>query len=224
MLWHIIRRLEQVKNADNIGIATTLNDGADPIVNMAISENCLFYRGSESDVVCRYAEAAEIFGADIVVRVTADNPLLDIDQIENMLTKMEKDSELDYCYVSDCPLGTGAEAVRTTALLSAESKAKSPYQREHVTPFIKDNPEMFKIDSVKSEFANFADKTRLTVDTEEDYMLICELYQRLYIDGCIVSLRDAVNLLTSNPELIKINKHIKQKSMYECENIEVIAR
>jgi spore coat polysaccharide biosynthesis protein SpsF len=207
MLGHLITRLRVSRNIDEIVVATTEAQKDDQIV--AIAEWCetKWFRGSETNVLERMFFAAKQAKADIIIRVTPDNPLTDPFVIDYMIEEHIK-AKADYTWTDGMPIGAGAEVVSMVALCKANALAIEPYDREHVTPFIIRNKMMFKYLLLHSPSELNRPNYRLTVDYPADLELMTEIFNRLYKSGEFFSLSQVVELLDKNPELLKINERI----------------
>jgi spore coat polysaccharide biosynthesis protein SpsF len=197
-----------------IFIATTVNNTDNPVVEFAQNEALLFYRGSEENVLSRYYECAKTNHLDIVVRVTSDCPLID-----GMLIKeaVEKYRELadENLYLSNCikrtfPRGFDFEVFSFPMLEEAYKHARLALDIEHVTPYINQNK------SGKVTFSHVlytADKTdiRITVDTQDDFLLIKKLIEDYHVSD--VGYKDIIAVFEQHPELKKMNAHIEQKKL-----------
>lgn len=214
MLWHVINRLSNSSQINKIVIATT-TASEDDITEKFCAENKIeCYRGSIEDVLQRYYEAARYSGAEIIIRVTSDCPLIDPVIIDKML-KQFVSSVQTIDYMSNVvertfPRGLDTEIITFDSLSKAAVEAAGAFDREHVTPYIYNNPHKFRIRS----FINEKDYShyRLTVDTIEDFDLITRIYNELYDPDKLILLDDIIDLMERKPELNKINEHIKQKS------------
>jgi spore coat polysaccharide biosynthesis protein SpsF len=216
MLWHVVNRLSYAKMIDKIIIATTTLPGDDQVEGFCIANNISFYRGSSNDVLSRYYEAAKIYNAEIVIRVTSDCPVIDPYIIDAMLTQFINEDHIDYLSNSirrTFPRGLDAEIFTFSALEKTYNEAKLDYEHEHVTPYIYNNPDKFII----KNYANDTDFSfhRWTVDTEEDFKLIETIYNSLYKPGNIFLFKDILKLFERHPELVKLNQDIKQKKLGE---------
>ena len=203
----LVFRLKKSKNLDDIIIATTTKKNDDEIVELAKNLGLKFYRGSEEDVLSRYVEAASLFDASIVVRVTGDNPLTD-PQLTDKLVEEHIKNGSNYTYCNNVPLGTSVEVVDLSALKNANTNTKLQSEREHVTPYVKSNPEIFKIQKIDYYFNN--QNLRLTIDTEEDLELIKFINAKL---GPIENLEieRIIDFLEKNPRISDLNnRSIKQ--------------
>lgn len=206
-----IERLQRVKLKDEIIIAITCNPQDDPIVALCEKLKIPYYRGSENDVLSRYYEAAIEFKSDVIVRVTADCPLIDPD-ITNQVIQKYLESGKDY--VSNTlkrtfPRGLDTEVFSFQCLEKAFNETKRPSDREHVTPYIYKNPDIFRCLGVES--AVDRSRFRWTVDTMEDFNLIKTIYESVYHRNPLFLSEELYLLYDKHPEWTKINSHIKQK-------------
>ncbi len=219
LLEHVIDRLMQAEKLDQIVIATSSKEQDKCIIELAKKLGVGWFAGSEDDVLSRYLMAAEQARADIIVRITADCPLIDPYIVDYVVSYHLKEN-LDYtCNLIDetnpksFPRGLDTEVFNTNVLKKSNELAKKPYQREHVTPYIQEHPELFKI-AVLEAPENYRRPTyRLTVDTYDDLRLIREIYRRLYTGTQIIYMKDVIRLLDEHPELQRINAHVKQKQL-----------
>jgi len=202
----LVNKLKNSQFIDDIVIATTNNQNDDVVEKFSQNLNINYYRGSEKDVLGRYVEAAEKFNADVVVRVTGDNPLTDIELVDKLIYAHFKNNS-EYTYCLDTPLGISAEIVNSNILKEISLKADLDFDREHVTPYIRSHPENYKILNFTSNLKN--QYIRLTVDTKEDLDLIKIIHQNLG-DFENLNVKDIINFLKLNPEISQINSDIKQ--------------
>lgn len=215
VLEHVITRVKQAKKIDEIIIATTTKKADNIIVKESERLGVKYFRGSEEDVLERYYYAAKENNADIVVRVTSDCPLVDPIIIDRVVKFYKKHNyEIVAVKVSGknnkiFPRGMDAEVFSFKQLETAFINAKEDYQREHVTPYIYENAN--KIYPYQSD-VDYS-KYRLTLDTKEDFELICKIYEDLYKGTHNFHLKDIIELFERKPELFKINAHIKQKKI-----------
>jgi len=213
VILHDIDRIKQIKNLDKIVIATTTKKDDDIIVETVKKYNSGIgiFRGSEEDVLDRYYKAAKEFKADVVVRMTSDCPLID-PKVSDKVIETFLNNNCDYC--SNClkrtyPQGLDTEVFSFDAIEKAWKEAGEYYQREHVTPYIHENPGKFKLLNVSND--KDLSHLRWTLDTIEDFNFINEIYKRLYNEKKIFYKEDVLKILDEEPKLIEINKHIKQK-------------
>jgi spore coat polysaccharide biosynthesis protein SpsF len=214
MLWHVINRLKFSNYIGKIILSIPDNKDNDVLENFARENRALFYRGSENDVLSRYYGTAVQYNADVIVRITSDCPLID-PEITDLAIERHLNSDADYTYAdtrSGFPRGLDTEVFEYEALENAHVLSTKDYEREHVTPFIYEHPDLFKLQNVKAE-GDLISPLRLTVDTEEDLELMREIYKRLYF-GKIFSIIEVIDLFKAHPELAKINAEIKQKALH----------
>lgn len=217
MLAYQLERMRRAACLDHIVIATTVNATDDPIVAFCEAQGCDVTRGSESDVLSRYAEAAQRFGAATIVRLTSDCPLIDPSLIDEAVQRFQSFLSVDRCdYLSNMlepsfPYGMAVEVMTAQALLVAAAQATAPQEREHVTPFIYWRPQRFCLQS----FTMSPDLShhRWTVDTPEDFELISRILQALYPGRPDFTMHDVLGLLGRQPEWVKINAHVAQKTV-----------
>jgi len=211
LLGWVIDRLRAAKLIDQIVIATTTNREDNEVVEFAKLEGVPCVQGSEDDVLDRFITVLDNYPAKTIVRVTGDNPLTDTGLIDALIEKHLKSSS-DYTGLNGVfPHGLTAEIVSFDALQKAHTESSSPGYREHVTTYIHSQPEMFHIDRIDPPDYLIGRDYRLTVDTEDDLLLMRTLCDRLAKAGKVFTAKNAVALLDSEPSLQKMNSHVKQK-------------
>jgi len=215
MLVRLLERLARVRLADRIVVATTTNATDDPIVDLCTGMGVACFRGSEHDVLSRYAGAAAAHAAHAVVRVTADCPLLDpglVDQLIDIYVRHA--ATLDY--ISNMleptfPYGMAVEVMSMAVLGIAAAEAARDDEHEHVTPFIYRRPERFRLRSVRH--ATDLSHHRWTVDTPEDYQLVKQIFESIYPRKPDFVMDDVLQQLQEHPEWSKINEHVMQRTL-----------
>jgi spore coat polysaccharide biosynthesis protein SpsF (cytidylyltransferase family) len=209
-----LERVKKAKMIDKIIVATTKKEEDLSIVNLMHKLKVNVYRGSEDDVLDRYYQAAKIFKAKHIARITSDNPLID-PQIIDKIVKRYFESSADYCsntLEETFPDGEDVEVFKFSALREAWKKAKLPSEREHVTPYLKKHPEKFKIVNVKNK-KNLSDK-RWTVDGKKDFELIKAILKALYPKNPSFLMKDILKFLKTNPRLEDLNKYVTRNTGY----------
>lgn len=219
LLEYLIERLRRVALADEIIIATTVNDSDEPIVEFCGRLSVPYFRGSEDDVLSRYHEAASRVKADFVVRVTSDCPVIDPRVIDDVISFFRAAGDA-YDYASNTlarsyPRGMDTEVFTFRALNEAFFEASEPPEREHVTPFIYRHPERYRIGQVV--FGRDASRHRWTVDTPEDFELVSRIIETLYPLNPEFGLEDILALLKDHPQWAGINAHVEQKKLNDGE-------
>lgn len=216
VLAHVVRRVQRASGIDEVVIATTELPQDDAIVEAGRALGVSVFRGSVDDVLSRYYLAAKQAGADVIVRITSDCPLLDPDLLQAMIARFQamQRSGIRVDYLSNTltrtfPRGLDVEVFTFAALERAGREARDAAEREHVTPYIWRNPQAFKIEQHKS--AVDASRNRWTLDTEDDWQLLQRIFARL--GGCrdYFTTREVFELLVKEPELAAINSHVAQK-------------
>ena len=212
LIEHIIIRLQQVTEIDQIVLAIPDQETDNTLASIAEKLNIHLVRGSENDVLTRFIQAGDYLNAENLLRICGDSPFTDLSLVHSLIDQ-HLESGADYTFSPDIiPLGTGAEVARLSALKKIAGISKQTAHREHVTTYFHQYPQSFHISHVPAP--NYLkDKTyRLTVDTEEDFRLIGEIYRAVPLGHLpVLDLRKIIELLESNPGLSQINNHIAQK-------------
>lgn len=211
LLEYQIERLKRVENASGIVIATTTNHTDDPVVELCQRLQIPFWRGPEEDVLARYYEAANAFGADVVVRVTADCPVIDPAIVGDAIAYyMANKQYYDYVRLENYPRGLDAEVFPASVLEECYHEATAQPDREHVTPFIYRQPERYHVKKMycQHDYSHY----RWTVDTPEDFELIRRIITELYPDKPEFGLDDVLMVIKRHPQWCKINHAVQQKS------------
>jgi spore coat polysaccharide biosynthesis protein SpsF len=205
LLGYLIKRVRCVEALDSIIVATSNKQRDCKIGKIAEKHNVNVFRGSEGDVLDRFVKSARFVNANLIVRITADNPFTD-PQIMTTLIRSQEKKKVDYTWMKGLPVGIGSEVISMSALEKAAGLAIVPYDREHVTSFIKCKPQLFKINILEAprEF-NYPDY-RLTVDYPEDYQLVRKIHKCLNSNEQFLSLKKIVQFLKENPTIAKINR------------------
>lgn len=177
ILERAIRRLRESPAVDEIAVLTTVSPQDDAIVNEACKLGTRVHRGSEEDVLERFQEASELFHPGIIIRATADNPLIEIGSLERIVDAL-RSRNLDWCTERDLPYGSATEAVTASALEQTHLRAHEPRHREHVTLYIKEHPEEFHIGLLAPPAALRHPDVRFTVDTPEDFQFVNSLIEK----------------------------------------------
>ena len=215
VLDYVIDRLRMCKKIDHIVLATTINKKDDKLQQYAINKKLEYYRGSEEDVLARYFNAAKKHQADIIIRVTSDCPLIDPEIVDKVI-QIHIEKKADYTantIIRSYPRGLDVEVFNFKTLESCFKNAKKIYQREHVTPYVRANPDKFNIENLEANFYLKRPDIRITLDTKEDLKLISKIIN--FFNDINFKTNDVIDFLDQNPELLKINKNIKQKDIRE---------
>lgn len=216
VLDQVINRVSACARVNKIIVATTESSQDDVVVAAVTAHHIPYFRGSEQDVLARYYFAAKTYGAtEIIVRVTADCPLFDPYLLTDMLDSFDA-TRMDYLsntMVRSYPQGLDAEIFTFAVLERVFHEATEIYQREHVTPYIYQHPERFRLQNYVGKVDLSAH--RWTLDTPEDFELIDQIYRALYPRNPLFTTAEILELFNRQPELIAINQHIRQKKLGE---------
>ena len=214
-IWHVVNRLRYVKAIDKIVLATTTNPQDNELEKWALNEGLDCFRGSESNVLERFYEAAKFYEAKIIVRITADDPFKDSNVIGNVID-LVKNNQIDFAYNNNPPAfpeGLDTEVFTFETLENAFLNAKDEFEKEHVTQYFYRHPELFtQINLLNSENLSHL---RWTVDTVDDYNFTKFIYEKLYIDGENFTMNEIIEVIKQNPEILKLNSQVERSSMYK---------
>ena len=226
LLAHQLERLKRSKKIDDLIVATTKHKVDDEIIDVVKKLKVKTFRGEEVNVLKRYYDCAKINKSSIIIRLTADCPLIDVKYVDHLVqiflkNKYDYLSNLDLNYLPD---GFHCEIFTFDALHEAKKMAKSKFDKEHVTSYIWSNPKIFSIKHYRGKKPKYhSKKIRLTVDYYEDYLLVKKIFEKLYIKKKYFSLNDIMLLLKKNQSFLNINKkyhrlqwkkfHSKRKKM-----------
>lgn len=214
ILEHVIERAKRIPSLDTIIVATTKRPEDDSIVKIIEKRGVGIFRGDEDDVLGRFIGAGSNVGATTVLRITTDNPLFCPDIAERIISEHLRGG-FDYTSMEGLPLGVTTEAVSMDALILANHLLrKGDPHREHVTSFIREEKDRFRVKLLHPPPYLRRPDWRLTVDTKDDLRLISKIYDSLYRPGKIIDIMDVINLLEMEPSLLKINLHVRQKGIY----------
>lgn len=210
MLEHIVNRLYQATEIDTVVVATSTKDIDNVILEFCQQRGIQVFRGSEKDVLDRYFQSARQYQSDVVIRVTADCPLVDFEGIDVLIRELIH-RQIDYVGFDSTrlPRGLTGEVFTFETLKLTHETAHHPYEREHVTIHMYEHPEKFRVAVLEPPSWMHRPNFRLTVDTQEDLDLIRRIYET--IGSEIVDLRKVIELMDKHPELVAINGHIEQK-------------
>ncbi len=214
MLAHVVARLRRCRSLDGIVIATTTEAEDDPIVALCRELNCDCFRGSRDDVLDRYFRAAREARASVVVRVTADCPLVASELVDQIVLEFAR-LQPDVDYASNTlpprsfPRGLDTEVFRFDVLERIQREDRNPDWREHVTPYIYRHPGLFRLHAVRNDADLSA--LRWTVDTPEDLELVRQIYSAL--GGNDFSWRQALALVERDSRLRTLNAEVVQKCL-----------
>lgn len=211
-LERMLDRVSKSKFVDEVMVATTILEQDLDIVKTAAGLGYRVYAGSPDDVLDRYYQVARLIRPEYVVRLTADCPLFDWRILDEAISEMKNESD-DLAMLSETfPDGEDLEIVRYEALEKAWKGARLASEREHVTLFIKNHPELFKLQDYKCKHGNM-NSERWTLDEAEDLELIRSVYKH-FSPRMDFSLEEIYEYLQENPEVREVNqKYIRNEGL-----------
>jgi spore coat polysaccharide biosynthesis protein SpsF len=215
LLWHIVHRLQKSLLIEHIVIATSINPLDDAIADFGRSNDVQVVRGPEDDVLARFARAAEVTDADIIVRVSSDAPFIEADFIDHLVTALiEQDGDYVLLEENARTAHEGVDPFTRRALDKLMMDAAGdPVAREHVTGYFKLHPDFVRIARAKPYPRLARAAGRLTVDTPDDLVFMEAVHARLEAKAGEASLDDLLLLLEREPSLRAINAHVRQKEI-----------
>ncbi len=215
LLEHVFDRIQACRLIHEVTLATGDDPADRELIHLAARNGIASYAGSGTDVLDRFYQAACRFDAEIIVRVTADDPFKDPQVIDQVIQTFLSREPLDYCSNTidpTYPEGLDIEVFSFRALAQAWSEAVLASDREHVTPYIWRHPEMFQLAQVKLD--RDLSHLRWTIDYEEDLQFTREVYARLY-RGQIFGMEEILTLLEKEPWLSGINAGFERNAGYQ---------
>ena len=205
---HVYERLSLCRLIDKVVFAIPVGANNDALEIFLNEKGIPCYRGSEDNVLERFYHCVKHYEPEIVVRATSDNPFVDWKQVD---AQIENLSGYDYVSSKGDPLGTGAEVFYAKGLYEAYKQVTSDREREHVTPYLYLHPELFKVNKIPYYLALEKDY-RLTIDTDEDYVVAQNVYDALYKNEPIPN-EQVYRYLDAHPDISRLNLNVEQKEM-----------
>ncbi len=223
MLARIVDRIRACPEVTRVVVATSDREGDEPIRRLCAAEGIDCFAGSEQDVLDRFYQAAAQFGGYPLIRITADCPLVDPGLLSKLVA-LYGEGGYDHAGVATgagaiflgqgrYPDGLDAECFSAAALERAWREATSPQDREHVTPFIWRQKDLFRIGQLMSD-VDYS-QLRWTVDNEADFELIARIYDALYRPDRVFGMDDVLQFLAAHPELAATNEAFVGKEGYQ---------
>ncbi|WP_078430397.1 cytidylyltransferase domain-containing protein [Alkalihalobacterium alkalinitrilicum] len=219
----LLRQIERVSRSNTINqliVATSNDPSDDPIEKVCIENRIKYFRGSLENVLDRFYQAALPFSPSNIVRITGDCPLIDPNLLDNIV-KFHLDNQFQYTsntIEQTFPDGLDIEVFEFFCLKKAWEEAELPSQKEHVTPFIYQNKDRFKVGSYKND--TDLSEYRWTVDEEIDFVLVNTIFEALYPVNPVFETMDILKFLDDHPHLKLINIMHKRNEGYEKSIIE----
>lgn len=204
---YLIERIKKSKKIRYIVVCTTENKKDDELVEFLKKENCMFYRGSENDILARYMDASKNFDTDFIVSVDGDDIYSDPFYIDKIISVFEK-TNADYVDMINFPFGIASVGIKKDALVKV-CKLKKTNNTETGYRLFFHNEKIFKIHKIKlEETIKFPKNLRLTLDYQEDLDLANKIISTL---GNDFHLKDIIELFKKNPELLKMTNDLEER-------------
>lgn len=215
----IIKKIKDRFDNIDIVLATSDNTKDDYFESLTKKLQVKIYRGSESDVLQRFIDTADFFQLDGIIRICADNPFLDVSQLEVLVGEIDDSDYISFCVNGNPSIkthfGFWAEYATLETLKKVQSNTDDIFFREHVTNYIYTNSEKFKMKFLKPiDIVNGRNDIRTTIDTEDDFKNLAFIYKQLkarYPDN--FGIKEIINFLDENPEMLNLmSQQIEQNS------------
>ncbi len=206
MLWHVVNRVRMAHSLDQVVVATSNALSDYPIADYCARTHIDVYRGSQDDVLDRYYQAASHFTGSTIVRITADCPLVD-PQVVDRVVEAYQDGPYDYVtnvFPRTYPEGLDVEVLSFSALARIRLEAREPYDREHVTSYLRKHSKLFRIGNVLHPVD--LSGMHWSVDYPEDLQFVRAVYDGIKL--LPFGLAEVLELLNERPELVQINTGI----------------
>lgn len=215
-LQRMIERVQRSKYIDEVIVVTSIEKQNLSIIELCAHIGVRVGVGSEEDVLDRFYQIAKLIKPEYVIRLTADCPCFDSELLDDAICKL--DTTTDYCGMMSETLADGLdfEIMKYDALVDAWKHSNRAHQREHVTAYITEHPERYKLQDYVSSIENFG-KHRWTIDEPEDYELVKKIYEYFYKEKQLpwFGYKDILEYLETNPKLVEINSKFKRNEGYE---------
>lgn len=213
VLGHIVRRAKALNSLSTIVVATTEDSRDDPIVTFAEKQRIEVFRGSESDVLGRVFSAGEAFGAEAVLELTGDNPILDCETANQIISKFQT-NQFDLVTNNlprTFPMGIDMSLISMSALSQVAKEATEKADREHVLRFVHERPHRFSINNLESSPELFWPSLALTLDEFEDFLLLSSIFDHFFHKDPVFGLRKVLAYLRNRPDLVEINQKVQRR-------------
>lgn len=217
LLVRMVERVQATSVPCEIVVATSKNSQDDALEDLCNAHQIPCFRGDELDLLDRHYQCGLKFGAEVVVKIPSDCPLIDPKIIDKTL-QYYLDNHFDFVsnlHPATYPDGNDVEVMSMKALEQAWKEAKRPLEREHTTPYFWENPPLFSLGNVSWESGlNYSMSHRFTIDYEEDYFFIKKVYESLYSTKPMFGLQDILDLLQQHPDIYEINARFAGVNWY----------
>lgn len=213
MLQHLVERLKQVDLLSDIVLATTVNQSDDVLETFAHEMGLSYFRGSEADVLSRVIGAAEHFGADVIVEISGDCPIIDPELVSQCI-EIHKKNNVDFvsnAAISSYPGGMDVSIFSLDILKKSEAMVKDDLNREHVCLNIVQHPEIFSHLNIVAPPKLYWPELHVVLDELKDYELIRHLIEKLSGQDPYFDCYQIINYIKLNPNVRQINSKVNRK-------------
>jgi len=215
MLTYLVERLRRVPSIQKIVLATTVNRIDDTLEDFARQIGISCFRGSEVDVMQRVIDAADSVQTDIIVEITGDCPIIDPRIVEQTI-RIFFHNDCDYAtnaHVRSYPDGMDVQVYALETLKRSAALTRDPLDREHVTSYIRQHPELFRQVNLVAPPDLHWPELGLTLDEVQDYELLKTLIEYFGEDHPDFGCREVIGLLRARPEWVAINQMVRRKGI-----------
>lgn len=205
---HVVERVKQSKLVDEVFVATPMDSEELPLINLLSGKNIRVFCGSTNDVLDRFYQLAKVIKPENVVRITGDCPAIDPEIIDQVIEKHLK-TGADYTsntIIETFPDGLDVEVFKFSVLKEAWQNASLQSEREHVTLYIRNNKNKYKMENLSSP-TNLSNK-RWTIDEQRDYEFLLNIFENIYPTNQNFRMKDVLEYLKKNSDVEKINSNI----------------
>lgn len=212
LLYHVVERARHSKRVDNVIISIPNSIQNQKISSFAKNYNIPVFTGDENNVLDRFVNTAKQFEPDLIVRLTGDNPLVDPTIIDSII-ELHINHKADYtsnAVKRTNPRGLDVEVIQFKTLEKINGMSLEPQHKEHVAPFLYENPDLFHLQHFIAKGILRRPDLRFTVDTVQDWELMSEIYRRFYIPGKIIEVKDVIRWIDNNPRWLGINNQSEE--------------
>lgn len=213
---HIANRLKNSNKINEIILATSKEKNDKIIVEEGERIGINVFAGEKNDVLNRFIAAAELYKIDVIIRMTGDNPIIFTDLLDNCIQN-HVSGGFDYTYSTGLPLGTNFEIVNYSSLKRIYQFEYGNDDKEHVTLFIRKNPERFKINQIDLGNKNTNNKIRLSIDYPSDFALMNIIFEELKIVNYRYNHHTITNIFEEYKWLSDINQSNYQKQQFDSD-------